>query len=63
METTTRRALKDMTGAVTDDLLAPPAVRSDVVARARLLLETDGWCHAREVADELVHCLVDHKIP
>lgn len=40
-----------------------PAVRLDVVERARLLIEGGEWCRAEEVAATLVECLVRGKVP
>ena len=49
--------------ALVSDILAAPMVRAEKVAEARALLSGDHWCHAREVADQLVECLVDRRFP
>jgi hypothetical protein len=46
-----------------DTLLNSPVVRPEAVARARQLLASAAWCHAEEVAAQLVDCLVDHRLP
>jgi hypothetical protein len=48
---------------VIEDVLAAPGVRSDAVARARALLHTPRWCHADEIAAELVDCYVGRRLP
>jgi hypothetical protein len=40
-----------------------PNVRPEAVARGRALLSTPSWCHAREVADELVDRYVSRTMP
>jgi hypothetical protein len=44
-------------------VLAAPSVRPDEVARARVLLASRAWSRPREVADELVSCLVLQRVP
>jgi len=45
------------------DIFSVPLVRPDKVAEARALLSGEHWCRAREVAEELVDCLVGCRFP
>ena len=61
-------ALESLDGPYVSDglvaqVLAFPPVRPQAVARARALLESRAWCHAEEVANELVDCLVGRRVP
>lgn len=44
-------------------VLALPHVRPDALVRARALLDSRRWCRADEVADVLVTCLVERRLP
>jgi hypothetical protein len=46
-----------------DSLLSSSVVRPEAVARARQLLASSSWCHAEEVASQLVDCMVDRRLP
>ena len=44
-------------------VLALPGVRPEAVVRGRLVLGSNTWCRANEVAAELVDCLVHRRLP
>lgn len=44
-------------------VLAEPQVRPEALVRARALLDSRRWCRADEVADVLVTCLVERRLP
>ena len=44
-------------------VMAQPHVRPDALVKARRLLDSRRWCRADEVADVLVTCLIERRLP
>ena len=60
---TMQTLLKSVPQQLLDGVFAAPSVRQDAVERGRRVLAGDGWCRAREVASELVDCMVARRLP
>ena len=50
-------------GVLIDRVRRSRAVRPEAVLRGKIALTRGGKLHTREVADVLVTCLVEHRLP